>query len=71
MCEKLPVGEFESVNTEDYTKDIIKKYDENDDYRAVFIVDVDYRKYLHKLHSDLPFLPERKKINNVEKLVCT
>ena len=71
MCEKLPVGEFESVNTKDYTEDIIKKYDENDDYGAVFIVDVDYPKYLHKLHSDLPFLPERKKINNVEKLVCT
>ena len=55
MCEKLPVGEFESVNTKDYTEDIIKKYDENDDYGAVFIVDVDYPKYLHKLHSDLPF----------------
>ena len=54
MCIKLPVGEFESVNTEDYTEDIIKKY-ENDDYGAVFIVDVDYPKYLHKLHSDLPF----------------
>ena len=64
MCEKLPVGEFASVNTEDYTEDIIKKYDENDDYRAVFIVDVDYPKYL-------PFLPERKKNNNVEKLICT
>ena len=25
MCIKLPVGEFESVNTEDYTEDIIKK----------------------------------------------
>ena len=61
MCEKLPVREFESVNTEDYTEDIIKKY-ENDDYGAVFIVDVDYPKYLHKLHSDLPFLPERKKL---------
>ena len=30
MCEKLPVGEFESVNTEDYKEEIIKKYDEND-----------------------------------------
>ena len=29
MCEKLPVGEFESVNTEDYKEEIIKKYDEN------------------------------------------
>ena len=66
MCKKLPFGEFELVNTED----IIKKY-ENDDYGAVFIVDVGYPKYLHKLHSDLPFLPKIKKINNFEKLVCT
>ena len=70
MCEKLPVGEFASVNTEDYTEDIIKKYDENDDYGAILEVDVDYPKHLHKLHSDLPFLPERMKINKVDKLIC-
>ena len=33
-------------------------------------VDVKYRKILHKLHSDLPFLPERMKINKCKKLVC-
>ena len=34
-------------------------------------VDVEYSKNLHKLHSDLPFLPERIKINKCSKLVCT
>ena len=29
------------------------------------------QKNLHKLHSDLPFLPERLKIKKVKKLVCT
>ena len=34
------------------------------------IVDVEYPKNLHDLHSDLPFLPERMKINKCSKLVC-
>ena len=34
-------------------------------------VDVRYHKHLHILHSDLPFLPERMKINKCNKLVCT
>ena len=28
------------------------------------------RKTLFDLHKDLPFLPERKKVNKVEKLIC-
>ena len=36
----------------------------------LFVVDVEYPKNLHKLHSDLPLLPERMKINNFTKLVC-
>ena len=33
-------------------------------------VNVKYPKRLHKLHSDLPFLPERMEINKCKKLVC-
>ena len=32
-------------------------------------VDVQYPEKFHKLHNDLPFLPERMKIAKVEKLV--
>ena len=32
-------------------------------------VDVQYPEKLHELHNDLPFLPERMKIEKVEKLV--
>ena len=28
------------------------------------------KKELFNLHKDLPFLPECKKVNNVEKLIC-
>ena len=47
-----------------------KKYNENDDYGTILEVDVDYPKHLRKLHSDLPFLPERMKINKVDNLIC-
>ena len=32
-------------------------------------VDVQYSENLHELHNDLPFLPERMKIEQIEKLV--
>ena len=34
-------------------------------------VDIDYPKELFNLHKDLPFLPASKKINKVEKLICS
>ena len=33
-------------------------------------VDVQYSTKLHDLHSDLPFLPKRMKIDKYKKLVC-
>ena len=39
--------------------------------KYILEVDAEYRKDLHKLHSDLPFLPERMKINKCDKLTCT
>ena len=51
-------------------KDFIKNYDEDSDKVYILEVDVEYPKNLHDLHSNLPFLPERMKINKCKKLVC-
>ena len=34
-------------------------------------MDVDYSKELFNFHKDLPFLAERKKVERVEKLICS
>ena len=36
----------------------------------VLEVDVQYSEELHKLHNDLPYLPEIMRIEKVEKLVA-
>ena len=53
-----------------FTEDFIKGYDEESDIGYFLFVDVEYPKTLHMLHSDLPFLPEKVKINKSTKLVC-
>ena len=69
MSQKLPVDSFKWNNY--MLKSIcIKNYDEDSDKEYIFEVDVQYPKNLYDLHSDLPFLPERMKINKCNKLVC-
>ena len=48
----------------------IKSYDEDSDKGYILEVDVEYPKNLLNLHSDLPILSERMKINKYNKLVC-
>ena len=71
MCKKLPVGDFKWIDDLSiFTEEFIKNYDEEGDIGYLFVVDVEYPKSLHNLHSNLPFLPERMEINNCTKLIC-
>ena len=63
MTQKLPVDCFEWEKPSKFTNDFIKNYDEKSSTDYVFDVDIDYPKNLHELYSDLPFLPQRMKIN--------
>ena len=53
-----------------FDEELMKNYDENRKKGYILDITVDYPKNLHDLHSDLPFLPERIKINKCTKLVC-
>ena len=74
MPQKLPVNYFKWIKKEllsSFNEDFIKNYDENGNIGYFFEVDIDYPKELSNLHKDLPFLPESKKVNKVEKLICS
>ena len=73
MSKKLPIKNFKWLDKDDISKfndELIKKYDENNDIGYIFEVDAKYPKHIRMLHSDLPFLPERMKINKSTKLFC-
>ena len=73
MSQKLTIGNFEWIEKDDKSKfeeKFIKTYDENSDKGYILEVDVEYPENICVLHSDLPFLPERMKINKCDKLLC-
>ena len=70
MTQKLPTDCFEWEKPSIFTWDFIKTQDEKSSTGYLLDVDIDYPKNLHDLHSDLPFLPQRMKINKCDKLIC-
>ena len=70
MPQELPANKFEQIeDTSQFNEDFIKNYNKESDEGYFLEVDVQYFETLHELHNDLPFLPERIKIEKVEKLV--
>ena len=57
-------------DTFQFNKDFIKNYNEESDEEYFLEVEVQYLKKLHEIHNDLPFLSERMKVKEVEKLVA-
>ena len=63
MSQKLPVNIFEWIkDASQFNEDFIKNYNEESDEEYFLEVDVHYPEKLYELHSNLPFLFERKKI---------
>ena len=61
--QKFPVNNFEWIkDTSQFNEDFIKNYNEESDERDLLEIDVQYIEKLHEHHNDLPFLPERIKI---------
>ena len=72
MSQKLPINGFKWVkNLSKFNGDFIKKYDEDSNTGYFFDVDLEYPKTLFNTHKDLPFLPERKKVEKVAKFICS
>ena len=70
MSQKLPVNKFQQTEeTSQFNEDYIKNYNEESDEGYFLEVDIQYPGKLNELHNDVPFLPERKKIKKVKKLV--
>ena len=71
MSQELPVNNFEWIkNTSQFNEEFIKNYKGESDKEYFLEVDVQYLEQLHELHNNLPFSPERIKIEKVEKLVA-
>ena len=66
MRKELPVGNFKWLDE----NDISKFNDENSNVRYIFEADVEYPKHICMLNKDLPFLPEKMKLNKSTKPVC-
>ena len=70
MSQKLPVNNFKWIeDTSKFNEDFIKSYNEESNDRYFLKIDVQYPEKLHEVHNNLPFLPERMKIEKFEKLV--
>ena len=72
MSQKLPVDGLKCVkNASQFNNVLIENYNEHSDKGHFLEIDVQYPEKLHGLQNDLPFLPDRMKIENVKKLVAT
>ena len=66
MSQKRPVNKLEWIeDTSQCNEDFVKNYNEESHERYFLEGNVQYSEKLHKLQNDLPFLPERMKIEKI------
>ena len=71
MSQKRPGNGFDWVkNLSKFDEHFIKNYDKNSDKGYVLVVDVEYPNDLFSPNSNFSLLPEKKKIEKCNKLVC-
>ena len=71
VSQRLPINGFEWMEQlSEFDERFIKNYDEINYEGYILEADIEYLTNLFNLHCDLPFLPERKKIEKCKKLVC-
>ena len=70
LSQKLPVNGFKWVEKlSNFNERFIKSYNENSDIGCFFWKQMQsIQKQIFNLHKDLPFLPERKKLEKVKNL---
>ncbi|XP_057312843.1 uncharacterized protein LOC130654274 [Hydractinia symbiolongicarpus] len=70
ICQDLPTHGFKWLSkVETFTEKRIGKLVADNKHGYILEVDINYPKSLHDKHNELPFLPERKVIHKVEKLI--
>ena len=71
MSQKFSLNNFEWIkDTSQFNEDFIKNYNEEIDEGYFLEFNVQYIEKLCEIYNDLPFLPERMKIEKLEKLVA-
>ena len=71
ILQKLSVNKFEWIkDTSEFNEDFIKNCNEKRDKGCFFKVHVQYPENSNNLYQDLPSLPEKVKIEKVEKFVA-
>ena len=72
ITKKRPVNGFKWVkHLSKFNERFIKSYNESSGRGCFLEVDVEYPENLFNIYKDFTFLPERKKLGNVGKLVCS
>lgn len=72
MLQPIPDGRYEVVEyLLMFTFDFIINYDKESDISYTLMIDVDYPVYFQPSQRALPFVPGKRVINGVIKLVCT
>ena len=71
MSQMLSAGGFKWVGrASQFRKDVLKIYIEDTDKGYILEVHVQYPEKLNDLNNDLPFLPERMKIQKIFSLLA-